>query len=70
VFYICELYFFSASSLKQQSTGRYGFESCPSKLEEIDAAIHEQQARADSLFQTDERVNTSKDVWMVDKFYH
>ena len=46
------------------------FESCPSKLEEIDAAIHEQQARADSLFQTDERVNTSKDVWMVDKFYH
>ena len=35
---------------------RQSFESCPSKLEEIDAAIHEQQARADSLFQTDERV--------------
>lgn len=32
------------------------FESCPSTVEEIDAAIHEQQARADSLFQTDERV--------------
>lgn len=35
---------------------RQSFESCPSRLEEIDAAIHEQQARADSLFQTDERV--------------
>ncbi|XP_063435345.1 structural maintenance of chromosomes protein 5-like [Mytilus trossulus] len=35
---------------------RQSFESCPSTLDEIDAAIHEQQARADSLFQTDERV--------------
>ncbi|XP_067666413.1 structural maintenance of chromosomes protein 5-like [Haliotis asinina] len=32
------------------------FEQCPPHLDEIDAQIHEQQARADCTFQVDERV--------------
>ena len=34
------------------------FETCPATVEEIDAAIHEEQARADCTFQTDEGVSS------------
>jgi len=35
------------------------FENYPSTLEAIDAQIHEEQARADSLFQSEETVSVS-----------